>query len=79
MTIQTEIISLENLVPTNHIYRKFIQFIDLDKITNKHLTRIVSNSINILFKALLLQHLEAISNRELERLLQENNATKGGL
>ncbi len=79
MTIQTEIISLENLVPTNHIYRKFIQLIDLDKITNKHLTRIVSNSINILFKALLLQHLEAISNRELERLLQENNATKGGL
>ncbi len=34
MTIQTEIISLENLVPTNHIYRKFIQLIDLDKITN---------------------------------------------
>ncbi|CAB9543656.1 hypothetical protein BROOK1789C_1100 [Bathymodiolus brooksi thiotrophic gill symbiont] len=32
-----------------------------------------------MFKALLLQHLEAISNRELERLLQENNATKGSL
>jgi hypothetical protein len=76
MTVQTEIISLENLVPTNHIYRKFIQLIDLEKITNKHLTRIVSNSINILFKALLLQHLEAISNKPNLGLYQHHKAYK---
>ncbi len=64
MTIQTEIINLEDLVPTNHLYRKFTKLIDLDKITNKHLTTIVGNSnykgygINTLFKTLLLQHLE---------------------
>ncbi|CAC9600419.1 hypothetical protein [uncultured Gammaproteobacteria bacterium] len=44
MTIQTEIINLEDLVPTNHLYRKFTKLIDLDKITNKHLTTIVGNS-----------------------------------
>ena len=35
MTTQTEIINLEDLVPTNHLYRKFTKLIDLDKITNK--------------------------------------------
>jgi hypothetical protein len=67
MTTQTEIINLEDLVPTNHLYRKFSKLIDLDKITNKHLTTIAGNSnykgygINTLFKTLLLQHLEDIS------------------
>jgi IS5 family transposase len=82
MIIQTEIINLEDLVPTNHLYRKFTKLIDLDKITNKHLTTIVGNSnykgygINTLFKTLLLQHLEDISDRELERFLQKNTAAK---
>ncbi|CAC9430628.1 hypothetical protein, partial [uncultured Gammaproteobacteria bacterium] len=44
MTTQTEIINLEDLVPTNHLYRKFTKLIDLDKITNKHLTTIAGNS-----------------------------------
>ncbi len=43
MTTQTEIINLEDLVPTNHLYRKFSKLIDLDKITNKHLTTIAGN------------------------------------
>lgn len=82
MNTQTELINLEDLVPANHIYRKFTKLIDLDKIANKHLTAIVGNSnyqgygINILFKALLLQHLEDISDRELARFLQENTAAK---
>ncbi|CAC9540953.1 hypothetical protein [uncultured Gammaproteobacteria bacterium] len=82
MITQTEIINLEDLVPTNHLYRKFTKLIDLDKITNKHLTTIVGNSnykgygINTLIKTLLLQHLEDISDRELERFLQENTAAK---
>jgi hypothetical protein len=38
MSTQIELISLEDLVPANHIYRKFTKLIDLDKITNKHLT-----------------------------------------
>ncbi|CAC9572281.1 hypothetical protein [uncultured Gammaproteobacteria bacterium] len=37
MTTQTEIINLEDLVPTNHLYRKFSKLIDLDKITNRDL------------------------------------------
>ena len=44
MTTQTEIINLEDLVLTNHLYRKFTKLIDLDKITNKHLTTIAGNS-----------------------------------
>jgi hypothetical protein len=32
MTTQAEIIDLEDLVPANHIYRKFTKLIDLDKI-----------------------------------------------
>ncbi|CAC9596733.1 hypothetical protein [uncultured Gammaproteobacteria bacterium] len=44
MTTQTEIINLEDLVPINHLYRKFTKLIDLDKITNKHLTTIAGNS-----------------------------------
>ncbi|CAC9434140.1 hypothetical protein BCLUESOX_1268 [bacterium endosymbiont of Bathymodiolus sp. 5 South] len=35
MITQTEIIDLEDLVPANHIYRKFTKLIDLDKITNR--------------------------------------------
>jgi hypothetical protein len=31
MTTQTEIINLEDLVPTNHLYRKFTKLIDLDR------------------------------------------------
>jgi len=82
MTTQTELINLEDLVPANHIYRKFTKLIDLDKIANKHLSGIVGNSnykgygISTLFKTLLLQHLEDISDRELERFLQENNSAK---
>ena len=59
MSTQTELINLEDLVPTNHSYRKFTKLIDLDKITHQHLTAIVGNSndkgygIGILFKALL--------------------------
>jgi hypothetical protein len=30
MIIQTEIINLEDLVPTNHLYRKFTKLIDLN-------------------------------------------------
>ncbi|SMN01950.1 Mobile element protein [uncultured Candidatus Thioglobus sp.] len=82
MTTQTEIINLSDLIPSDHIYRQFAKIIDIDKIANKHLSTIVGNSnykgygINTLFKALLLQHLEDLSDRELERFLQENNAGK---
>ena len=31
MTTQIELINLEDLVPANHIYRKFTKLIDLDK------------------------------------------------
>jgi transposase len=40
------------------------------------LTNYKGYGINTLFKTLLLQHLEDISDRELERFLQENTAAK---
>jgi IS5 family transposase len=82
MPTQIELINLEDLIPTDHIYRQFNKLIDLDKITHEHLTSIVGNSnykgygISTLFKTLLLQHLEDLSDRELERFLQENTAAK---
>jgi IS5 family transposase len=80
--MQTEIINLEDLVPANHIYRKFNNLINLDKIANKHLSSLKTDNnykgygITVLFKTLLLQHLEDISDRELARFLQENTSAR---
>ena len=69
-------------MPTKHIYSKFTKLIDTDKIANKHLQQVTGNSnykgygVTILFRTLLLQHLEDLIDRELERYLQENNTAK---
>ena len=82
MTHQTEIINLEDLVPADHTYRKFNEIVDIEAIATKHLKTAQGKSnykgygIVVLFKALLLQHLEDISDRELERYLAENTAGK---
>ena len=78
---QLTIVTLEDLVPEDHIYRKFIKLWDF-KGTKKILKK-VEKDCNYkgygslrLFKCLLLQFMEDLSNRELERFLNENNAAK---
>ena len=81
MSNQIEMIRLEELVPANHQYRKFIGVFNFAKV--RHHLRSVEKDANYkgygverLFKCLLLQFMEDISDRELERMLQENNAAK---
>ena len=78
---QIEMISLEELVPLNHIYRKFEALWDFSLI-KEEVERIEIDSdhkgfgIFRLFLSLLLQFTEDLSDRELERYLSENNAAK---
>jgi transposase len=81
MSNQIVMVSLEDLVPTDHVYRKFTGLWKFDGI-NRQLNGIEKNNnykgygVPRLFKCLLLQFLEDLSDRELERYLQENNASK---
>ena len=81
MSRQVEMVSLESLVPQNHIYRKFMKLWNF-RGTQKILKEIEINNkykgygIIRLFKCLLLQFMENLSDRELERYLQENIAGK---
>ncbi len=74
-------ISLEELVSSNHIYRKFVELWDFTDI-KKELEKIEIASdhkgfgIFRLFLALLLQFTEDLSDRELERYLSDNNSAK---
>jgi IS5 family transposase len=78
---QIEMISLNELVSPTHTYRKFKEIIDFSSI-DARLKALKSNNPNegyglsILFKCLFLQHLEDLSDRELERYITENTAAK---
>ena len=80
---QVEMISLEELVPAGHVYRKFLSLLNFKSITYR-LKRLENNTkagakgygIETLFRCLLLQFIEDLSDRELEKMLQENNAAK---
>lgn len=78
---QMTIISLEDLVCEDHIYRKFIKIWDFRGI-NKILKKAEKSNnykgygVLRLFKCLLIQSMEDLSNRELERFLSENTAAK---
>lgn len=78
---QIEIISLEELIPQNHTYRRFVSIWSF-KYAEKELRKLEATNpykgygILRLFKCLLLQFLENLSDRELERYLQENTAAK---
>lgn len=78
---QIVMISLEELVPEDHVYRKFREIWKF-KLAEKHLKKIETErnykgyGVLRLFKCLLLQFLEDLSDRELERFLQENTAAK---
>jgi len=81
MSRQIEMISLEELVPLTHQYRKFINVFNFAKIRH-HLKSAEKDAnykgydVERLFKCLLLQFMEDVSDRELERMIQENNSAK---
>lgn len=73
---------MDNLVSKDHPYRKFIKLLNFDELTkplkafeNTEIDR-HGYSISNGFRILLLQYLEDLSDRELERFLQENLAAK---
>ena len=76
-----QIVSLEKLVPAKHMYRRFKELWDFKNIEEK-LDKVAGSSryegygIFRLFMCLLLQFMEDLSDRELARYLQENNAGK---
>ena len=81
MTTQIELVCLEDLLPLSHPYRSFKQLLPMDiiqpllKPVDKVLGRFGFGS-HSLFHSLLLQFMEDLSDREMERYLQENNASK---
>lgn len=80
---QMEMVSLEQLVSAEHVYRKFMQLLDFTSIAER-LQKLENNKhhgakgygIEVLFRCLLLQFIEDVSDRELEKMLQENSAAK---
>ena len=78
---QVEMISLEDLIPQDHNYRKFIKIWSFSYV-EKLLKKLEKDNsfkgygLLRLFKCLLLQFMENISDRELERYIQENNSAK---
>jgi len=73
--------NIEDLVSANHPYRKILELVDFKALTQglrkcySHLGR-GGYPIETGFKALLLQYMEDLSNREAERFLEENLAGK---
>ncbi|MBY0281562.1 MAG: transposase, partial [Alphaproteobacteria bacterium] len=78
---QLEMVCLEQMVLSNHRYRRFMKVWDFKKV-NSLLKQAKSNNphegygIEKIFRYLLLQFLEDLSDRELEVFLQENSAGK---
>ena len=74
-------VSLDDLVPQNHLYRKFMgiwNFRHIDKqLQHKEKDNPYKGyGLPTLFRCLLLQFMEDLSDRELQRYLQENNTVK---
>lgn len=76
-------VNINDLIPKDHSYRKFLKLLDFSKLTtsleiikkNQVTGRKGYRSVQI-FKMLLLQFIEDLSDRELERFLRENMAAK---
>ena len=81
MSKQINMVSLDQLVSKNHDYRKFKAIFDFEMV-EEELGKIESRNnykgygVFRLFKCLLLQFMEDISDRELERYLGDSNAAK---
>lgn len=78
---QIVMVSLEDLVSEEHMYRKFKRLWEFNSV-KKQLKEVEKDNnykgygVLRLFKCLLLQFMEDLSDRELERYLQENTAGK---
>ena len=81
MSDQIIMVSLNDLVPEDHVYRRFLKLWDFRK-TEKRLKKLEKDNnykgfgILRLFKCLLLQFMEDLSDRELKKFMQENTAGK---
>tara|TARA_Y100001934_G_C12214539_1_gene707758 strand:+ start:92 stop:871 length:780 start_codon:yes stop_codon:yes gene_type:complete len=78
---QVEMINLDDLVPAPHSYRQFVSIWNFSSVSKKLKSLEKDNpykgyGLLRLFKCLLLQFMEDLSDRELERYIQENNAAK---
>jgi len=78
---QYELICLDELVGKNHNYRKFLDIWSF-KFADKKLKKLEKDNphkgygLPILFRCLILQFMEDLSDRELEKFLEENLAAK---
>ena len=81
MSQQIVMVSLEELVSPDHMYRKFKSLWKFNRV-EKHLKDVEKDNnykgygVLRLFKCLVLQFMEDLSDRELERYIQENTASK---
>lgn len=78
---QIEMVSLEDLVSSTHSYRKFMSIWSF-KNANRSLRKLKKDNpyesygLLRIFKCLLLQFMEDLSDRELKRFIEENTAAK---
>ena len=80
-TEQMEMVSVEQLVPEKHAYRKLKRLLDFERITKSvkvktfELGAIGFGKLRLIL-CLILQFMEDLSDREFERFIGENNAAK---
>lgn len=81
--MQTELVNLNDLVKKNHPYRKLLSIIDfavlaknISNIKNNQVVGRTGYNIDSCLKMLILQFMEDLSDRELERFIAENTAAK---
>ena len=80
-TQQIEMVSVDQLVPEKHTYRKLKKVLDFEKITRAVKIKEAKQGANgfgkgRLIMCLILQFMEDLSDREFERFIAENNAGK---
>jgi len=81
MSNQIEMVSLEDLVPRDNIYRKFEELFNFEKIEHRLISLEKEQGRNgygivRLFKCLLYQFMEDLSDRELEESLKVSTVSK---
>ncbi len=80
---QTVMVSLDQLVPKDHTYRKFLLLINFKHLVTPLNKRVknqqwgaIGYGMETLFKCLVLQFMKDLSDRELAQYLQESTAAK---
>ena len=79
--MQAELVIIDNLVPKNHTYRKLKDLINFDRIVKSvHIIKsevgAIGYGLDRLIMCLILQFMEDLSDREMERFIAENVAGK---